>query len=234
MKKILITGHASGIGDHAIRQFHNQGYEVIGLDVNINKELDKSILQIACDLTDENQVTKTFGQLPHIDYAVNCAGVSGVRKPILALTSENIIDSFRSIFMPTFYAVKQEIKLMKEKESLSKIINIASSTASMGANNMAAYSCAKAAIVNLTKVCAVENAPNILVNSISPATIDTPMIRKKYHGRLPDYSKMYLTGNCGTTGDVFSVISMLIQNNFITGQDIVIDGGYSSAFLLRL
>lgn len=123
---------------------------------------------------------------------------------------------------------------MRKNDTIGKIINIASSTAGLGAKNMAAYSCAKAAIINLTKVCAVENAPGILVNSISPASIDTPMIRKKYQGGLPDYHNTYLTGHCGTVSDVFSVINMLIENDFITGQDIVIDGGYSSAFLLRL
>jgi len=99
---------------------------------------------------------------------------------------------------------------------------------------MVAYSSAKAAIVNLTKVCAVENAPKILVNSISPATIDTPMIRGKYAGRLPDYGEAYLTGNCGTVSDVWAAMNFILNNNFMTGSDIVMDGGYSASFSLKL
>ncbi|KAB0547378.1 SDR family oxidoreductase [Pantoea stewartii] len=70
-----------------------------------------------------------------------------------------------------------------------KIVNIASFTAMFGCKNMLAYSAAKASIVNLTKVAAVECSPGVLINSVSPATIDTPLIRKKYDGDLPDYSR---------------------------------------------
>lgn len=99
---------------------------------------------------------------------------------------------------------------------------------------MIAYSSAKAAIVNLTKVCAVENAPRILINAISPATIDTPMIRRKYNEQLPDYTAAYLTESCGSTHDVWTAVKFLIDNNFMTGSDLVMDGGYSSAFALQL
>ncbi len=114
-----------------------------------------------------------------------------------------------------------------------KIVNIASFTAMFGCKNMLAYSAAKASIVNLTKVAAVECSPRILINSVSPATIDTPLIRKKYEGELPDYSSTYLTGSCGSVEDVFLAVDMLLKNNFITGYDLVIDGGFSSNFEVR-
>ena len=233
MKKALITGHASGIGNHTIRRLHSENYELIGIDLNIDKTLDKSITQIRCDLSNTKELDIIFNDINSINLAINCAGVSGIRKSISELTYNEFLFSFNSIFMPTFNAIQQEIKLMKKNNQISKIVNIASSTASMGAKNMVAYSSAKAAIINLTKVCSVEHAPKILVNSISPASIDTPMLRRKYNGKLPDFSNMYLTGTCGSTSDVYSVINMLINNDFITGQDIIIDGGYSTSFLLR-
>lgn len=62
------------------------------------------------------------------------------------------------------------------------------------------------------------------------ATIDTPMIRKKYNGRLRDYSDVYYTKNCGEVSDVYSVVKMLEQNNFVTGNDIKLDGGLTDLF----
>lgn len=132
-------------------------------------------------------------------------------------------------------SLREEIKIMHEmKNDLPcKIVNIASFTAKFGCKNMLAYSAAKASIVNLTKVAAVECSPGILINSVSPATIDTPLIRKKYDGVLPDYSNTYLTGNCGTVEDVFLAVDMLLKNNFITGYDFVIDGGFSCNFEVK-
>lgn len=97
--------------------------------------------------------------------------------------------------------------------------------------NFAAYGAAKASIINITKVTAIENASNnIQINSISPANIDTPMIRKKYNGELKDYSNVYYTKNCGTVMDVYSVVKMLENNSFMTGSDIKLDGGITDLF----
>ncbi|WP_180558390.1 SDR family NAD(P)-dependent oxidoreductase [Arsenophonus endosymbiont of Apis mellifera] len=233
MKTVIITGHASGIGNHTIRRLHSENYKLIGIDINIDKSLDKSITQISCDLCNTKELDIIFKNIKCIDIAINCAGVSGIRKSISDLTYNEFLFSFNKIFMPTFNAMQQEIKIMNKNKKISKIINIASSTASMGAKNMVAYSSAKAAIINLTKVSSVEHAPKILINSISPASIDTPMLRKKYKGKLPDFTNMYLTETCGSVSDVYSVINMFIFNDFITGQDIIIDGGYSTSFLLR-
>lgn len=146
-----------------------------------------------------------------------------------------MINSWEKIFIPTFLSLREEIKMMNEMKSDApcKIVNIASFTAMFGCKNMLAYSAAKASIVNLTKVAAVECSPGILINSVSPATIDTPLIRKKYEGELPDYSSTYLTGNFGSVEDVFLAVDMLLKNNFITGYDLVIDGGFSSNFEVR-
>lgn len=233
-KYVVITGHASGIGHYAANQFHKNGFNVIGVDNCISENLDKSIRQVRCDLSNWEDAINAFKEIERIDLAINCAGVPGVRKEMTDITTKEILQSYKDIFLPAFNACKLEVMSMRKNSSVSKIINIASSTAAVGGKSMVAYSSSKAAIVNLTKVCAVENAPKILVNSISPATIDTPMIRKKYSGNLPDYSQAYLTGGCGTVQDVWSAICFLVENNFMTGSDVVMDGGYSASFSLQL
>lgn len=233
-KNVIVTGHASGIGWYVAKKFNDDGFNVIGLDQHRATGLDKSITQIRCNLSHWDDVEDAFSYIEKIDFAINCAGVSGTRKRVTEITSEEIFDSYKSIFLPALHACKAEINCMLINDQVSKIINIASSTASVGSMNMVAYSTAKAAIVNLTKVCAAEHAPKILINSISPATVDTPMIRAKYDGRLPDYSEAYLTGSCGTVNDVWTAVRFFIENNFMTGSDLIMDGGYSSQFSLQL
>ena len=232
--KAIVTGQASGIGFYTAKQLHHLGYEVYGIDIKVNNILPNEIKQKRCDLRSAPESKAVFAEIADFDIAVNCAGVSGVRKPLKDFSLEEYQTSFNDVFCPLLNALQQEIQLAVNNDKRRRIINISSITAEFGAKNMAAYSAAKAAIVNLTKVAAFEHAPQILVNSVSPASIDTPMIRAKHKGTLPDYSNSYLTGDCGQDKDVFSVIEMLLKNDFMTGQDIKVDGGYSSLFELKL
>ena len=239
MKKIIITGSSSGIGLNAIKQFHALNYEAIGIDVHKNTDLPSSIQQYECDLLNEQCVEEVFKAIGDFDISVNCAGVPGIRKKLNDMTKEEFTNSFNDIFFPTFNAIKQELKIINNQpdesnKKIRKIINITSVTARYGCKNMAAYSSAKAALVNLTKVAAVEHAPYAQINSISPATVDTPMIRNKHNAEWPDYSQAYLTGDCGQVEDVFSAIKMMIDNQFMTGYDLALDGGFGASFDLKL
>ncbi|WP_133406867.1 SDR family NAD(P)-dependent oxidoreductase [Parashewanella tropica] len=231
--KVIVTGHASGIGSYTAQQLHLLGHEVYGLDIRVNNILANEIKQKRCDLRLAPDTESAYSEIGDFDVAINCAGVAGVRKSLAEFTLHEYQESFNDVFTPLFNSLTNLINLAKAGETKRRrIINIASVTANFGAKNMAAYSAAKAAVINLTKVAAVENAPQLQVNAISPASIDTPMIRAKHKGTLPDYSQTYLTGDCGQDADVFSVIEMLMKNDFMTGQNIVVDGGYSAAFKL--
>ncbi len=225
MKKyILVTGSSSGIGHYIAKQYASspKEYSVIGIDMN---DIDiPNCLFFKCDLRNELEANKIFEQIQKIDVAINCAGVSSTRKGLVDFTQTEIVEAWKENFIPTFNAVKNEIQLMRPHGG--KIINIASITAQIGMKNFLAYSSAKAAIINMTKVAAIEHADDkIQINAISPATIDTPMIRKKFNGQLKDYSNVYYTKNCGSVADVFSVVKMLEANNFMTGNNITLDGG---------
>lgn len=223
-KTALITGASSGIGHFTALKFYEQGYHVIALDRDYS-ELPNKIEFIKIDLTIEENVIQLFDSIEKIDIAVNCAGVPCERKPLIDFTQTEISQQWSDNFLATFNPLTQEIHNMR-KNGGGKIINISSITALRGLKLMAAYSIGKASITALTRVAAIENAThNIQVNSISPATIDTPMIRKKYDGQKRDYSGVYYTGDCGHPKDVFGAISMFIENNFLTGHDLRLDGG---------
>ena len=234
--KIIVTGHASGIGYHISNKLHTLGHSIIGIDINNNSSLDDDILQIKCDLLNEMEANDAFSNIDDFDVCINCAGKSGERIRIDEFDLSTYMESFNSVFIPLFNSLRNEILISKKIKRINKrkIINISSITSKFGCNNMSAYSSAKAAITNLTKVAAMENRMELIVNSVSPATIDTPMIRKKYISKgMPDYSNSYPVGDCGSVEDVFIAVKMLMDNNFITGYDLEVDGGYSSLFELR-
>lgn len=223
-KTALITGASSGIGHFTALKFYEQGYHVIALDRDYS-ELPNKIELIKIDLTIEEKVIQLFDSIDKIDIAINCAGVPCERKSLIDFTQAEISQQWSDNFLATFNPLNQEIRNM-QKNGGGKIINISSITALRGLKLMAAYSIGKASITALTRVAAIENAAhNIQVNCISPATIDTPMIRKKYDGKKRDYSEVYYTGDCGHPKDVFGAISMFIENNFLTGHDLRLDGG---------
>lgn len=103
--KIIVTGHASGIGCHMAMRFHDLGFSVTGLDKNISDNLSSDIEQIICDLSDEESVTRTFRRLDGYAFAVNCAGVSGVRDKITNLGIDDLVNSWEKIFIPTFLSL---------------------------------------------------------------------------------------------------------------------------------
>ncbi len=226
MKKIVVvTGASSGIGNFIAKNYEsNINYEVICLDI-VKMLNNNGCKDVSVDLKNEYKVREIFKEIKHIDLAVNCAGVSSIRKKLINFSADEITNAWQDNFLVVFNAMVQEIKIM-QNQKFGKIVNIASIAGHVGMRNFLAYSTAKASIINMTKVAAIEHSDdNIRINSISPATIDTPMLRKKYNGVLRDYSDVYYTKNCGTVADVYSVVKMLEENNFMTGNDIKLDGG---------
>lgn len=223
-KTALVTGCSSGIGHFISQELSNNGIKIIGLDYH-NITTDYNFDFHLVDLTSEESVCSVFDRIGNIDYAINCAGISATRKKLIEFSSEEIANEWKFNFLATFNPLKYEILNMRKKNH-GKIINISSITAHVGMENFSAYSSAKSSIYILTKVAAIENKSfGIHINSISPATIDTPMIRKKYNGKLKDYSNIYPVGKCGHPKDVYLAVNMLIENEFITGHDIRLDGG---------
>ena len=229
-KIVIITGATSGIGNYIAQQYScSLEYTVICVDINDIKNIEYCT-SFKTDLKNEIETETLFSKIPKIDLAINCAGVSSVRKELIEFSQEEIINSWQDNFLPTFNAMKNEIKIMQQ-HGAGKIINSASITGHIGRPKFLGYGSAKAPISNMTKVAAIEHAnDNIRINSISPATIDTPMIRKKYNGELRDYSDVYHTKNCGTVDDIYSIVRMLESNNFMTGTDIKVDGGMTDLF----
>jgi NAD(P)-dependent dehydrogenase (short-subunit alcohol dehydrogenase family) len=180
---------------------------------------------------------KEFGR---IDILVNNAGVGGSEKPIINLKKPEremteadwdatVATDLRGIFVLTQAVAKK----MVEKGEGGKVINVSSITAVIGMANMAAYCSSKAAVVQLTRVMALEWIRyNIQVNAILPGYFETPM---NTHFFATDAGKEIIKRNIpqnrlGQMDDMRGLAVYLASpaSNFMTGSTLVIDGGQIS------
>lgn len=185
---VVLTGAARGIGEAMARLFSERGYAIAALDVlesgrAVCEEIagSGSMCQFyLCDVTDEAQVKATveavFSRFGRIDVLLNNAGVVLV-KPLV----ETGWDEFQRVTSVnlggTFLLCKHILPIMRRQHSGS-IVNMASVSGHVGQTEHALYGATKGAILSFTRALAWEVASDgIRVNSISPGSVDTPMLR---------------------------------------------------------
>jgi NAD(P)-dependent dehydrogenase (short-subunit alcohol dehydrogenase family) len=188
MKVAIVTGGARGIGAATARVFARHGYAVISLDVlpegqMLADEIVKAggeCVFMLCDVAIEPQVAaciKSVGErYGRVDVLVNNAGVVLV-KPFDQITWEEYQRTVNTNLGGTFLLCKYVLPFMKQQKS-GVIINMASVSGHVGQIDHVMYGATKGAIIAMTRALAWELAPyNIRVNSISPGSVDTPMLR---------------------------------------------------------
>jgi len=172
-RAVVVTGGASGIGKAIAQAFTAVGDRVAVLDRS------GAAGTIAVDVSDEASVKAAFAaareQLGRIDILVNSAGLlteSRLEDMTLAMWNETISVDLTGVFL----CCREVVGEMRQQK-WGRIINIASQLAIKGGTGLSHYSAAKAGVVGLTKALALETAAdNVLVNSIAPGPIETPLV----------------------------------------------------------
>ncbi len=172
-RAVVVTGGASGIGRAIAEAFTANGDRVAVLDRS------GAAGSIAVDVSDEASVRGAFAaaraQLGSIDILVNSAGLlteSPLEDMTLAMWNETIAVDLTGVFL----CCREVVGEMRQQK-WGRIINIASQLAIKGGTGLSHYSAAKAGVVGLTKALALETAAdNVLVNSIAPGPIETPLV----------------------------------------------------------
>lgn len=172
-RAVVVTGGASGIGKAIAEAFIANGDRVAVLDRSGEEG------NIAVDVSDEASVKAAFtaarAQLGSIDILVNSAGLlteSPLEQMTLAMWNETIAVDLTGVFL----CCREVVGGMRQQK-WGRIINIASQLAIKGGTGLSHYSAAKAGVVGLTKALALETAAdNVLVNSIAPGPIETPLV----------------------------------------------------------
>ena len=219
MKKVLVTGGATGIGKACALLFEKEGYDVY---ITYNRtEPDYDVKKIKCDLKNTDEIKTLFETEHGFDILVNNAGVSLI-KMINDVTDSDYEAVTAVNERAVYFMCKYALKDMINKKS-GAIINISSMWGQCGASCETLYSMTKAGIIGLTKALAQEVAPSgITVNCVAPGIIDTRMNDMFNEDELKDEVPL---GRLGTPNEVAKAVLFFAENPYVTGQILGVNGG---------
>lgn len=239
-KVVIVTGGSRGIGASIVRELANSDYKVV---LNYNKSEDaanqiknelinngKTVEIFKADIRNKEEIKAlvdfTISKFGTIDVLINNAGISQT-KLFTDITEDDWNTMIQTNLTSAFFTTQEVLKyLIPKKEGC--IINISSIYGVSGGSCEVHYSVAKAGLDGMTKSLAKElGLSNIRVNSIAPGAVDTDM-----NAFLNDQEKEELAneiplGRMGTPAEIAACAKMLIENNYITGQVIQVNGGWN-------
>jgi len=244
-KHIVVTGGTQGIGKVVSLYLLEKGCRVTILEIDneaineMNAEIRHEDLQIVeADVSKEQQVkaalelaVESFGS---IDVLINNAMIDA-NKPVEELKLEEWEQVIAVNLTGPFLCAKHSAKSLRKTSGC--IINICSTRALQSEPNTEAYSASKGGLLALTHSLAMSLGPEVRVNAISPGWIDVSAIHKKSIARQVSLSeedhRQHPVGRVGKPEDIANMIWFLVQpeNDFITGQNFIVDGGMTKKMI---
>ncbi|MFO7928497.1 MAG: SDR family oxidoreductase [Candidatus Humimicrobiaceae bacterium] len=237
-KVILITGASTGLGaetakvlapDNNIIIHYNRSKDAAGKVAQEVKENGGKPFLVQADLTTEQACTamieKIKGSFSKLDVLVNNAGGEVERQDIRNLTWKSLLDTFSLNTFSTMKISSLCINLL-EKSIDPLIVNITTVAIRHGSQDSIAYGASKGAIDVFTRGLAQTLAPKIRVNAVAPGVISTPLV-KKYcpPEKIKEIIEATPIQRIGESYHIASTIKFIIENNFITGETIDVNGG---------
>ena len=244
----LVTGASTGIGRSAAIILAKNGYNVV---INYSRSEDAAkitareaeaagakALLYRCDVSDDAgvrgmlaAVEKEFGRL---DVLINNAGTTVDIPP--TNFEEMTVEAWNRVFsvnvLGIFLVTRAASPLLKKSPN-GCIVNTCSIAGLRPSAQPLPYAASKAAVANLTKTLANALGPKIRVNAVAPGWIEGEWMKKtlaeNYEGLMARRAKYTPLKRCCTEDDVAdSMLSLILHNRFVTGEIIIIDGGFSS------
>ncbi len=230
MKTVLITGGVRGIGKSIALAFLNKGYCVYVTyscdEQNAEKMRSLGVNAIRSDVSKEADVKALFQRIGTVDVLVNNAGVSLI-KQIQDVTYEEFQKVMSVNVGGAFLCSREAAKGMIEQQS-GLIVNISSVWGEVGGSCESVYSASKAALIGFTKALAKELGwSKIRVNSVSPGVIDTPMNKHISEEEMQALQEGSPMGRMGIGEDIAKAVMYLEENEYVTGIDLPVNGGFS-------
>jgi 3-oxoacyl-[acyl-carrier protein] reductase len=244
----LVTGGATGIGAAAVLALARAGYDVA---INYSssekaaretaaaaEKLDARTLLVRCDVSDEagvramlKAVGEKFGRL---DVLINNAGTTAEWTPrdLESISLEDWDRVFAVNVRGLFQVTRAAVPLLRASKGC--IVNTASIVGLRPGPQPLPYAASKAAVVNLTKTLAWNLGPDIRVNAVAPGWMEGDwmqrMLKDKYEDLMGKRAKATPLKRCVSADDVAETMMSLVQSNrFVTGEVVVIDGGFTSS-----
>jgi NAD(P)-dependent dehydrogenase (short-subunit alcohol dehydrogenase family) len=236
-KTILVTGASSGIGQATAIECSKMGARVVitGRNAERLQETFSQLegdghIQITADLNNEDDIEQLVSECPVLDGLVNNAG-QGRNKPVNFVK----IQDLQEVYQTNLFAVALITKLLLKKKKIAKggsIVFTSSLSAHVTAPGLSVYASSKAAVCAYMRTCALElGSKNIRANAVLPGMVETKLINKGTYteeDKLKDL-ELYPLRRYGLPTDIAHCIIYLLSDasSFMTGSEIVIDGGRS-------
>jgi 3-oxoacyl-[acyl-carrier protein] reductase len=244
----LVTGAATGIGRSAVVALAKNGYDVV-VNYSRSEEAAKVTAQQAeaagartllyrCDVSDDAgaraMVAATEEEFGRLDVLINNAGttVDVDPKNFEEMTVEGWNRVFAVNVLGLFLVTRAAAPLLKKSPN-GCVVNTCSIAGLRPSAQPIPYAASKAAVANLTKTLANALGPEIRVNAVAPGWIEGEWMKRtlaeNYKGLMARRAKYTPLKRCCTEDDVAdSMLSLILHNRFVTGEIIIIDGGFSS------
>src|ERR1700733_8514570 len=218
--KVVVAGRRATEGDETIELVRAAGGEGLFVKADVSKAAEvESLIQ---------KVVERFGRL---DVAFNNAGVEGVLAPIVRQSEEDWNRTIDINLKGVWLCLKYEIRQMLKQGGGGAIVNMASIIGLVGSAGVAAYSASKHGVIGLTKTAALENAKSgIRINAACPGFTETPMADRIF--RAPAVHKYVVSchpiGRFGKPMEIAEAVVWMCSDraSFMTGQSLVLDGGF--------
>ncbi len=231
----LITGAASGVGLATAKLLLDAGARVALLDLKQNQleaaQSDHDALLLAVDVTQSAAVNAavaaTEAAYGRLDILVNSAGIAGASLRTLDVSDEEWERVMAINSSGTFYCMRAALAGMVER-GYGRIVNVASVAGKEGNPMACAYSASKAAVIGMTKSVGKDVAGSgVLVNCITPAPIDTPMVRGLSDEHVQYMLSRVPMGRLATVEEAAMLIAYLASDGmtFSTGATFDLSGG---------
>ena len=241
----LVTGGTSGIGRETAVLFAKAGAKVVVAGrrelqgeetIQLIRAAGGDGLFVKTDVSKASQldalIQRAVEKFGRLDIAFNNAGIEGVWVPIVRQSEEDWDRTIDINLKGVWLCLKYEIRQMLKQGGGGAIVNMASINGLIGAAGVAAaYSASKHGVVGLTKSAALETARSrIRINAVCPAVIETPMGERLFGAPL--VHKYVLSchpiGRFGRPAEIAEAVVWMCsdQASFMTGQSLVLDGGF--------
>ncbi len=229
-KVAIVTGAAGDIGKAIVRRFEEEGAKVLGVDISLSGAERCDVSDSASAAAAVRTAEERFGAL-HI--LVNNAAALVSFEPVHLLDEREWRLSLEVNLTGAFLMSKHAVPAMLRAGS-GNIIHVASQMGQVGAAGRAAYGATKAALIHLAKIMALDyGSQGIRVNSLSPGAVITSRVVARYGSEAAMSAQLvpkYPLGRLGTVSDVAhaAVFMASDESAFMTGSDLLVDGGYTA------
>ena len=236
-KTVVITGVLGGIGRQLAKTFQENDYNVIGLDINDSEtpHCDKffkfDLHKYCSNPSYKTEMEAVFNvEIPELFLLINNAAVQ-----ILSSVSEIRLEDWNQTLNVNLTGplMLSQFFLARLDKSIGSIINIASIHQQLTKKRFVAYASSKSALVGLTKAMSVDLQGRVRVNAISPAAIDTQMLRDGFgndEAKVQLLNELHPSQRIGKPQEVSQLALLLAEDKlgFINGANLKIDGGISN------